>query len=131
MVEKEKKFILALITDLFFGMRVRNTAEQLGYALKLIENGSEIGDSASFSAQLDKVRPSFIILDIHSALPWKDWMKSVKEDEKLRDIPWLAFGSHVSSDLLAEAKQLGADKVIAKSKFTEDLPTLMQSLAGE
>jgi len=131
MPENERTFILALISDLFFGMRVRNTAEQLGISLKLIDSASDIGDSDGFSVLIEESSPKLVILDIHSALPWQAWIKSAKENEQLRNIPWLAFGSHTSIDLLNEAKQLGADSVIAKSKFTKELPILMQSLSGE
>ena len=131
MVETERALILALINDLFFGMRVRNTAEQLGYSLRLLESQSDIEDGAAFITLLKELQPKLIVLDLHSNLLWQDWLMSVKTDESLREIPWLAFGSHKSSGLLKEAKQLGADKVVAKSKFTEDLPKLIQSLTGD
>ena len=122
--------MLGLISDLFFGMRVRNTAEQLGYSLRLLESQSEIEDGATFIALLKDLQPKLIVLDLHSNLPWQDWLQMAKSDDGLAAIPWLTYGSHVNGDLLKSARQLGADQVVAKSKFTEDLAMLIQKLAG-
>lgn len=131
MAEVKRTRILALISDLFFGMRVRNTAEQLGYALRLLESQSEIEDGTAFIALVKDLQPRLIVLDLHSNLPWRDWLQTAKSNESLTGIPWLAYGSHVDGDLLKSARQLGADQVMAKSKFTEDLPKLIQKFAGQ
>ena len=119
----------ALITDLFFAMRVSNSARQSGSPIRLIDNASEIASGNEFVTHIASEQPKLIILDLNAALPWREWLATAKSMDGISSIPWLAFGSHKDSTLLKEAKQLGIDKVLARSKFTEELPNLFQSLS--
>jgi DNA-binding NarL/FixJ family response regulator len=128
MPETNRLQALALITDLFFAMRVSNSAKQSGSPIRLIDNASEFSNADEFVALLASEPPKLIILDLNATLPWRDWLAIAKSNDNSSSIPWLAFGSHKDSTLLKEAKQLGIDKVLARSKFTEDLPNILLSL---
>ena len=128
MPETNRPQAFALITDLFFAMRVSNSAKQSGSPIKLIDNASTYSSADEFGALLASEPPKLIILDLNAALPWRDWLAIAKSNDTSLSIPWLAFGSHKDSTLLKEAKQLGIDKVLARSKFTEDLPNILLSL---
>jgi hypothetical protein len=42
----------------------------------------------------------------------------------------LAFGPHVATDLLASARQLGADTVMARGGFAARMPGVLTALSG-
>lgn len=122
--------ILGLITDLFFSSRVGSTAQALGYSVEWIESSEVFHTPEEFLSHLLATAPSLIILDLDAALPWADWLPAAKSDPRIAAIPWLAFGSHKDVASFARAKQASADRVLARSKFTAELPQLIQGLAA-
>jgi DNA-binding NarL/FixJ family response regulator len=128
MPDNKRPKAIALITDLFFAMRVSNSAKQSGSPIRIVDSASNIVSSEEFAIHIASEQPKLIILDLNAALPWREWLVGAKSNSSVSTIPWLAFGSHKDSKLLKEAKQLGIDKVLARSKFTEELPNLFKSL---
>lgn len=120
--------ILGLVTDLFFSSRVSSTAQALNFPLEPVESSTAFPAPQDFLARLRQAPPALVILDLDAALPWDDWLPAAKTDPELASIPWLAFGSHKQTELLARAKQAGADRVEVRSKFVAELPALIQSL---
>ncbi len=56
--------------------------------------------------------------------------------EKYREIaptgtPFLAFGSHVDTQALADASAAGCDPVMPRSRFSNELPALIRRYFGE
>lgn len=119
--------ILAIISDLFFTSRVGSVADELGCRVTWVESASAYADADTFVATLAADPPALILLDLNASMPWHAWLTAAKSGVDTASIPWLAFGSHKASETLARAKQAGADRVVAKSKFTGELPELMRS----
>jgi hypothetical protein len=68
-----------------------------------------------------------LIFDLGNAeIPWRAWIPSIKTVPATRWIPIICFGSHVDVDTLREARQTGADEVVARSRFVTALPELIQ-----
>jgi len=78
--------------------------------------------------ELAESTPRLVVLDLNSALPWAEWLPAAKSDPRTRQIPWLAFGSHMNPRRLKAARHSGADKVVPKSEFSAELRALMQDL---
>ncbi len=75
----------------------------------------------------DEEIPKFILLDI--AVPFLDgptWVEKLKQDPHTRNIPLIVFGSSIRADLMQDAKELGADKVMPKAAFRDQLPELLR-----
>jgi CheY-like chemotaxis protein len=124
----EQPRILAIISDLFFSSRVGSTLKALGYRATWLERPDAYPDAAAFAAALAADLPALVILDLNSPLPWADWLTAAKAEPATAAIPWLAFGSHMETATLAAAKRAGAERVVARSKFSAELAELVQSL---
>ena len=125
MKEKSVPLVLLISTDLFFGMRIKNSAQQLGVHPIWIENIEAWSDNLQ---KLEASDHSIVFLDLASKLNWQHLLSQAKDNERTKHVRWIAFGSHVDSKILREAKQLGADQVMARSKFTQSLPELLSSI---
>jgi hypothetical protein len=52
---------------------------------------------------------------------------AMKTDPQLRTVNTLGYVSHVDSDAISAARQAGIDQVLARSAFTAQLGTILQS----
>ncbi len=113
--------ILALVADLMFASRIRGTASALGVAAMTVHNADEI------LARAHATSPRLILLDLETrGADVIALIRALKSDPKLQRIPVIAFGPHVRSDALARAHEAGADRVLARSAFVRELPTLLR-----
>ncbi|KAA3645266.1 MAG: hypothetical protein DWQ07_12385 [Chloroflexi bacterium] len=116
--------ILALVSDLFFIPNIQTVARHLGYTIHFVEQPISKDE---FDTLLTEQPPALLIVDTNNHLvPWADWVTDLKTDDATQHIPVLAFGSHKDVDTMKKAKQAGADVVVARSKFTAELPDLIQ-----
>jgi CheY-like chemotaxis protein len=114
------KRVVGAVEDLMFRGRISAAAEAGGV-------------EASFPRTKDKVLaavaqapPDLIVLDLtserHDPL---SLLESLKSDEKTSAIPVVGFLPHVRGDLALAARERGCDKVMARSAFVENLPSLV------
>lgn len=112
---------VAFVDDMFFAAKIRGTAEHLGVGVEFPKNAELI-----FEAAAEEV-PALIIVDLHStghdpfALG-----ERLKEHERLRAVPLVGFFSHVHTELLDRAKEVGFDRVLPRSAFTKHLAGILQ-----
>jgi hypothetical protein len=138
--------ILGLMSDVFFAAPIESAARALGYEVKWIERGAEIeppemphahgsaepvtGRGAAFIARVVEWQPALVLVDLSTrTIPWADWIASLKSSPATRRIPVVAFGPHVEATLFAQARNAGADVVLAKSALLRDLPALIEKHA--
>ncbi len=122
-MSQSKGTILALVPDLMFGLRVRDVLGQLGYTPQVYE------DAAAAQAAL---QPDLALLIIDLRGPAETTTTLVQAAKALDpDLPVLAFGSHVNVERQQAARAAGCDRVVANSKFSADLPTLVTTLARQ
>ncbi len=120
--------ILALISDLFFVSRVQTAAQAAGLQFEALDRYKT---APEFLKLLHQRNPVLIVLDLNSALPWPEWLPAAKGDNQTRRIPWLAFGSHMNPRRLKAARHAGADKVVPKSEFAQELQNRLNSIQGK
>jgi len=111
--------ILALEKDLFFSVRIRDTLRH--YAMEV----TTVRTLPAFEQRLavsEDERPGLVI--INTAIKGVDWEAAIRE-ARARDLPVLAFGSHMDLEARARALQAGAQKVVANSKFSSDMVGLV------
>ncbi len=141
--------IIGLISDLFFGIKVENVAKRLGYRTRWIERARDIspdeageresprqigeplqGQVASFVRLLVDEQPALVIFDLNNhEVPWFRWIAAAKSSAATRRIPILTFGSHMDVETQTKARDAGADAVLARSRFVEALPELVEKYA--
>lgn len=114
---------VALVADLLFASRIRAVAALTG--VKVVTVGSQ----EAFRRVVRERRPKLMIIDLDTRIgSGPDLIKELKEDEELRDVVLIAFGSHMERDTLQAARAAGADRVLARSGFVRELPTLLRGI---
>jgi CheY-like chemotaxis protein len=109
--------VVALIDDLFFQAKVIETAKHLGVELRIC------GTSDALLGEIEKQSPRLILVDLNAR------SEPVTTIERLpasaREIPLVAFLSHVQTDLAERARAAGCREVMPRSVFTRDLATIL------
>jgi len=145
--EERPALIVAFVADLMFASKIESAAGRLNYRLRWIESAGQVapfdlelplqqsaehlrGPGAVLLDELTLDRPALIIFDLgNSAIPWRRWIPLLKSVPSTRRIPVLCFGSHVDVETMQAAKSAGADAVLARSRFANDLPSLLEKYA--
>ena len=117
--------ILVLEKDLFFSVKIRDTLRHHGIDAKIVRTLPAFEQSLIATAG-DK--PALVIVNI--ATVGVDWEEAIRQ-ARTHGYTVLAFGSHMDLEARAKAFQAGAQKVVANSKFTSDMPGLIQRMLSE
>jgi DNA-binding NarL/FixJ family response regulator len=102
--------------DLFFQMKLAETAKHLGIEVKVASTPESL-------LQLLEPLPRLVIVDLNAR------NQPLAAAEKLRaahpDLVLLGFLSHVQTDLAAQAKAAGFRNVMPRSQFSANLPQIL------
>lgn len=144
---KEKPIIVGFVSDLLFTTRIENVAHHLGFRLAWIASALELGSSEGapvrespgeslrgqsgrLFGKLTRWQPALLLFDLANRdVPWRKWIAALKSSPATRRMPIMCYGPHVEVDKFNEAKSVGADVVLARSRFTADMPRLIQQYA--
>jgi CheY-like chemotaxis protein len=110
--------VIALPADLIFGARIRATAENVGANVIIAKNPEEV------LAKAMEKGTRLIILDLDRR--GLDITEVITNLKATSSAPVLAYVSHVREDAIREAKQAGADRVIARGAFASQLADLLR-----
>ncbi len=113
---REMGRVVALMDDLFFQMKVAETAKQLGVELKVATNGDAL------MTLIENV-PKLVIVDLNAR------SQPIQTVERLRlaqkDLRVVGFLSHVQTDLGDQAQAAGCNEVMPRSSFTQNLAAIL------
>lgn len=116
---------LMFSSDLFFGSKVTGTASALGLQVELTGNVQQglakLADGKFRCVILDLAMPGLAPAAVTAAIG------HVAEDQRPRVV---AFGSHVHTARLEEARQAGCDDVMPRSRFSAQLVPILQQACG-
>jgi len=108
-------YCMAVVSDLIFATRITGTAAKLGTRCAVVR------DLPSLQQTIEAKAPSIVLVDMHS--------DGIAPDEAIRSVKAtcpharvVAFFSHVQTELMAQAKEAGADEVWPRSAFVQRLP---------
>lgn len=112
--------VAVLSRDLFFGMRIRTSLRQMGYAVAIAQ------DARTFSRHLEQgdQRAALGIVDFNFPVNWAELVDAVQVG-----VPILAFGPHTDVAGFRAAKAAGATRVVANGEFSRSLPQLVERYA--
>jgi PleD family two-component response regulator len=121
---KEKKKILAVLEDLFFTVKIHDVAKRAGLEVEFLKSEQDVLEKA-------KQKPLLIVLDLnaHSIHPLR-LIAKLKEDPETKPISIISYVSHVHGELKQKAHDAGADMVLARSAFSQNLPVILKRHAG-
>ena len=117
--------ILALEKDLFFSVKMRDTLRHYDMEVTVVRSLPAFMQRLALTGE---EQPKLAI--INTATTGVDWESAIHEARK-HDLPFLAFGSHMDLEAREKALQAGAQRVVANSKFTTDMPGLVQRTLNE
>ena len=124
MQNREKKKILALVEDLLFTVKIMDAAKRVGLDAEFVKSEKDLLEKA-------KEKPLLIILDLNTTLvqPLK-LISKLKGDGDLKSISLIGFLSHVQGELKLAAQEAGANMVMARSAFSQNLQQILKRHAG-
>ena len=108
--------VVALMDDIFFQMKVAETAKHLGIEFKVATN------TDALLGLLDP-RPQLVIVDLNARSQPIDAIVKLRATSK--DIRVVAFLSHVQRELAEQARNAGCDEVMPRSSFTQNLAEIL------
>lgn len=111
--------ILALEKDLFFSVKIRDTLRHHDMEVTTVRT------LAVFEQRIATNDVKLVI--VNTATVGIDWEAAIRT-AKAHKLPVLAFGSHMDLEARAKALQAGAQRVVANSKFTSDMPGLVKRM---
>ena len=114
---------LLLSQDLFFGSRITGTAEQLGLRVDTAANVAQ----ALEKARQEPYRAVFVDLSL-PGLSVAELMGGLPEAARPRV---LAFGSHVHTSLLEQARAAGCDEVLTRGQLSANLAEILRANLAE
>jgi DNA-binding response OmpR family regulator len=117
--------ILALEKDLFFAVKIRDTLRHQGMEVKTVRNLAALEQGLTTTGE---EKPALVIVNI--SIQGVDWEAAIRQ-ARAAGYPVLAFGSHVDLEAHAKARQAGALRVVANSRFASDMPGLVSRLIDD
>lgn len=138
--------IIAFVGDLMFSSKIGSVVNHIGYRIEWYEQADSLmldtsgqreapgekllGRKGKLFEQVVAQQPALLLFDLtNNAIPWHDWIATLKSSPATRRIPIMAFGPHEDVELLQTAKSAGANFVFARSRFFSDMPALLQKHA--
>ena len=110
--------VVALMDDLFFQMKLAETAKQLGVEVKVATNGDAL------MGLMDSA-PKLVIVDLNARSQPLQAIERVRQNNK--DVRVVAFLSHVQTQLASQAQAAGCTEVLPRSSFTQNLASILSS----
>ena len=117
--------LLALEKDLFFSVKMRDTLRHHDIEVKTVRN------LPAFEERLtSKDEEELALVIVNTATTGVDWETAIRK-ARTAGLKVLAFGSHMDLEARAKALEAGAQRVVANSKFTSDMPGLVRRMLDE
>jgi DNA-binding NarL/FixJ family response regulator len=110
--------VAALIDDLFFQLKVAETAKQLGIEFKVASNPDAL-------ITLLEPPTRLVIVDLNSRNQPVATIERLRATQK--ELRVVAFLSHVQTELAAQARAAGCLEVMPRSVFTQNLAAILQA----
>src|SRR5260370_8334499 len=107
---------VALMDDLFFQMKLAETAKHLGVEVKVAATGEAL-------QALLEPPPKLLIVDLNSRSQPIAAIQRLRADKNAVRV--VAFLSHVQTELAAQARAAGCDQVMPRSVVTRNLPRIL------
>jgi len=108
--------VLALVDDLFFRMKLVETARLTGVELACFGTPDDLVAEARAHA------PALVVVDLNTK---ESPLRAIEQLAAGNSLPVVAFLSHVQADLAERARRAGCTEVMPRSQFSKELPTIL------
>jgi PleD family two-component response regulator len=125
MQNHSKKKILAVVEDLLFTVKISDAAKRAGLEVEFLKSEKDVIDKATHE------KPLLIILDLNfSAVEPLNLISKLKSNGEMKQISVIGYLSHVQGELKQQAQEAGANIVIARSAFSQNLQQILKRHSG-
>src|ERR1700728_5085200 len=115
--------VVVLVDDLFFQAKLLETAKQVGVEVRACTPPDAL------DAEIARSTPRLVVVDLNAqAEPFAALERLHASGSR---IPLVAFLSHVQVDLAERARAAGCREVMPRSKFTQNLATILARAKSE
>jgi CheY-like chemotaxis protein len=120
----EPKRVVAALEDLFFTVKINESAKRAGIAIEFVKSEIDVLEKA-------KTHPTLIILDLNcNNIEPLQLIGKLKSNPETKAISLLGFVSHVQGELKQQAQEAGCDMVMARSAFSQNLLQILKRHSG-
>jgi PleD family two-component response regulator len=124
MQRQGSKKVLAVLSDLFFSVKINDAAKRAGLLVEFVKDHDEVLAKA-------KSHPTLIIFDLNfESVDPLGVIAKLKSNAELKGISVIGFLSHVQGELKQKAHETGCDMVLARSAFSQNLPQILKRHSG-
>jgi PleD family two-component response regulator len=125
MHKQGRKKILAVVEDLLFTVKISDAAKRTGLDVEFVKSEHDVIEKAN------QEKPLLIILDLNfSAVQPLKLISKVKGNGETKQISVIGYLSHVQGELKQQAQEAGANIVMARSAFSQNLQQILKRHAG-
>jgi CheY-like chemotaxis protein len=119
-----RKKIVAVLDDLFFTVKINESAKRAGLACEFVKSEQDAVAQA-------QSHPAVMIIDLNCrSVDALALIQKLKADEETKSVNLLAYVSHVQGELKMQAQQAGCDMVMPRSAFSQNLPLILKRHAA-
>jgi CheY-like chemotaxis protein len=116
--------IVAVLDDLFFMVKINESAKRAGLPIEFLKTEIDVLERA-------KTHPSLIIFDLnYQGIDALKVVETLKADAATKGISLIGYLSHVQGELKVKAQAAGCDAVMPRSAFSQNLPQILKRHAG-
>jgi PleD family two-component response regulator len=120
-----KKKILAVVEDLMFTVKISDAAKRAGLDVEFVKSERDVMEKAA------QEKPLLIILDLNfEAVQPLQLISKMKSDGAMKQISVIGYLSHVQGELKQQAQEAGANIVMARSAFSQNLQQILKRHSG-
>src|SRR5206468_1287872 len=124
MQKQESKRVLAVVSDLFFSVKLSEAAKRNGLALEFVKESDAVLEKA-------KERPSVIVFDLNfDAVDPVNLVRQLKADPQTKSVNLIGYLSHIQAELKQQAQEAGCDMVLARSAFSTNMMQIFKRYSG-
>jgi PleD family two-component response regulator len=118
------KKVLAVVSDLFFSVKINDAAKRAGMSVEFVKDEEEVLVKA-------KAKPTLIIFDLNfeSVNPLA-LIRKLKANAEYKGISMIGYLSHIQGELKQAAHETGCDMVLARSAFSQNLTQILKRHSG-
>lgn len=109
--------VLAFVDDIFFQAKIFETAKHVGVEVRACTTVDAL------TAEIAKQAPELVVVDLNARNNPLDAIAQVRQGSP--DLAVVAFLSHVQVELAEKARSAGCREVMPRSKFTQNLATIL------
>jgi PleD family two-component response regulator len=125
MHKRERRKILAVVDDLLFTVKINDAAKRAGLNVEFVKSEKDVIE------KVNQERPLLIILDLNNtSVEPLGLISKLKGDGDLKQISLIGYLSHVQGELKQKAQEAGANIVMARSAFSQNLQQILKRHAG-